>query len=138
MTPWVHRLIVANIIVFFLQSVAGVERLLEFVPAFVLYRPWTIVTYMFLHGGIIAHPVQHARPVLLRPARRGTARAKRFITLYLLSGIVGALFSFIFAPYAPIIGASAAVFGVMLAFARFWPACRSSSSSSCRSKPVSP
>ncbi len=53
MTPWVRRLIVANIVVFFLQSVAGVERQLAFVPAFVLYRPWTVVTYMFVHGGIM-------------------------------------------------------------------------------------
>ena len=45
----------------------------------------------------------------------------RFITLYAISGISGAVLSLIFAPFAPIIGASGAVFGVMLAFARFWP-----------------
>src|SRR5205807_4930507 len=33
----------------------------------------------------------------------------------------GALTSLVFSPNAPIIGASAAVFGVMLAFAMFWP-----------------
>jgi membrane associated rhomboid family serine protease len=27
----------------------------------------------------------------------------------------------IFAPFAPIVGASGAVFGIMLAFAKFWP-----------------
>ena len=46
---------------------------------------------------------------------------ERFFALYFLSGIAGALLSFVFAPYAPIIGASGAVYGVMLAFARFWP-----------------
>jgi hypothetical protein len=39
----------------------------------------------------------------------------------MLSGIAGAILSMIFAPRAPIVGASGAVFGVMLAFATFWP-----------------
>jgi hypothetical protein len=38
-----------------------------------------------------------------------------------VSGISGALLSCVLAPHAAIIGASAAVFGVMLAFAYFWP-----------------
>jgi hypothetical protein len=41
--------------------------------------------------------------------------------LYFLSGISGAIVSFVFTPYAPIIGASAGVFGVMMGFAIFWP-----------------
>jgi hypothetical protein len=41
--------------------------------------------------------------------------------MYFLSGIAGAILSFVFSPGAPIIGASAGVFGVMLAFAYFWP-----------------
>jgi hypothetical protein len=47
--------------------------------------------------------------------------SRRFITLYTLSGISGAVLSMIFAPFAPIVGASGAVFGIMLAFAKFWP-----------------
>ena len=47
--------------------------------------------------------------------------ARRFLTLYFLSGISGAALSFVFSPTAAIIGASGAVFGVELAFARFWP-----------------
>jgi hypothetical protein len=45
----------------------------------------------------------------------------RFAQLYFVSGISGALLSFVFAPYASIIGASGAIFGVTLAFAQFWP-----------------
>jgi hypothetical protein len=47
--------------------------------------------------------------------------SRPFTWLYFLSGISGALFSFIFSPNAPIIGASAGIFGVMLAFAYYWP-----------------
>ena len=54
MTPWVRRLIVANIGVLVLQSlVPDVTPALILVPAAVLVRPWTIVTYMFLHSGIL-------------------------------------------------------------------------------------
>ena len=47
--------------------------------------------------------------------------SQRFITLYLVSGIVGALLSVVLAPRNPILGASGAVLGVLMAFARFWP-----------------
>src|SRR4030095_7356691 len=47
--------------------------------------------------------------------------ARAFLELYFLSGIMGGLLSLIFAPHAAIIGASGAVFGVMLGFAWFWP-----------------
>src|SRR6185436_8508546 len=38
-----------------------------------------------------------------------------------LSGITGALASWVLESQAPIIGASGGVFGVMMAFAYFWP-----------------
>jgi len=102
-TPWVRRLIVANIIVFFLQqTVAGVTNALAFVPAYTFVRPWTLVTYMFVHANI-------------------THILFNMLALYAISGISGAVLSLIFAPFAPIVGASGAIFGVMLAFARFWP-----------------
>jgi hypothetical protein len=45
----------------------------------------------------------------------------KFLLLYFISGISGGLLSFLFAPNTPIVGASAAVFGVFYAFARYWP-----------------
>ena len=121
MTPWVRRLIVANIIVFFLQSVAGVERQLAFVPAFFLYRPWTAITYMFVHGGIMHIAFNMIALYFFGPRVEERLGGRRFLTLYFLSGVAGALLSAIFAPGAAIIGASGAVFGVMIAFAHFWP-----------------
>ena len=56
MTPWVKRLLIANVAIFFLQATAGREiasylSYLAFVPRLALLRPWSVVTYMFLHGG---------------------------------------------------------------------------------------
>jgi membrane associated rhomboid family serine protease len=52
-TPWVQRLLIANVLVFFLQqTVPGLEVQLAFIPSLILARPWTIVTYMFVHAGL--------------------------------------------------------------------------------------
>jgi membrane associated rhomboid family serine protease len=123
-TPWVKRLIIANVIVFFLeQTVRGLIPLFEFTPRYVLYQPWTILTYMFLHdpNGISHILFNMLGLYFFGPRVEERLGSKRFIGLYLVSGIFGAAFSFIFAPFASVVGASAAVFGVMLAFARYWP-----------------
>lgn len=122
MTPWVMRLLVANVIAFFLQmTVHGVTSAFAFVPALALARPWTAVTYMFMHGGFTHILFNMIALYFFGPRVEERLGSNRFITLYFLSGISGALTSSIFAPYSPIIGASGAVFGVMLAFAHFWP-----------------
>jgi membrane associated rhomboid family serine protease len=121
-TPWVLRLIVANIVVYFLQqTVAGVVPLLVFVPNQALTEPWTLVTYMFVHANVTHILFNMLALYFFGPRVEERLGQRRFITLYLLSGIAGAVLSMIFAPRAPIVGASGAVFGVMLAFASFWP-----------------
>lgn len=122
MTPWVRRLIVANIIVFFLQqTVGGVTNALAFVPAYTFVRPWTLVTYMFVHANLTHILFNMLALYFFGPRVEERLGETRFITLYGISGVAGAILSLIFAPFSPIIGASGAVFGVMLAFARFWP-----------------
>ncbi|HVZ48814.1 MAG TPA: rhomboid family intramembrane serine protease [Gemmatimonadaceae bacterium] len=122
MTPWVRRLIAANIIVFFLQYAApGITDPLVFVPYAILFRPWTIVTYMFLHAGLSHILFNMIGLYFFGPRVEARLGSRRFVQLYFVSGISGALLSFLFAPTSAIIGASAAVFGVMLGFAMFWP-----------------
>lgn len=123
MTPWVRNLLIANVAVFFLEYTVGpgVANALAFVPAFVLYRPWTLVTYMFVHAGLMHIGFNMLALYFFGPRVEERLGSGRFMWLYMLSGISGALLSMIFAPMSPIIGASGAVFGVMLAFARFWP-----------------
>lgn len=122
MTRVVRTLLFANVGVFLLQLTAPVlTDALVFVPRLVFVRPWSIVTYMFLHGGLM-HILFNMLGLFFFGSRvEERLGAQRFTILYFLSGISGAIVSFFFSPYAPIIGASAGVFGVMLAFARFWP-----------------
>jgi len=119
-TPWVLRLLIANVVMFFVQqTVPGATSQLMFIPSQVLVHPWTIVTYMFLHGGFGHIFFNMLALYFFGPPVEQRIGGNRFITLYLISGIVGALFSIVLG--VPVIGASGAVMGVSLAFAKFWP-----------------
>ena len=122
MTPWVQRLLIANVLVYFLQQMAPnvLENAFIFRPEMVLTRPWTTVTYMFLHANF-THILFNMLGLYFFGSRvEQRLGPPRFFALYFVSGISGALFSFVFSTN-PILGASAAVFGIELAFARFWP-----------------
>lgn len=121
MTRWTLRLIVANVVVYFLTELN--PRTLELfwlVPADILKRPWTPITYLFLHGGG-GHLLWNMLSLFFFGPRVESRLGERhFLGLYFASGIMGALLS-LFSPNVPIVGASGAIFGVMLAFAMFWP-----------------
>ncbi len=122
MTPWVQRLLFANIIIFFVQMAApGLTDGFVFVPTLIFLRPWTIVTYMFLHGSITHILFNMLGLYFFGPRVEARLGSSRFVSLYFISGVAGAIASLLFAARSPIIGASAAIYGVMLAFASFWP-----------------
>jgi membrane associated rhomboid family serine protease len=124
-TKWVRTLIIANVIMFFVEIAGprGLVNSLVLVPRNALYAPWTMITYMFLHD---PNNIMHILFNMLGlywfgvsvEERLGSAR---FLTLYFISGLAGAILSIFLSPNAAVIGASGAIFGVMLAFARFWP-----------------
>jgi membrane associated rhomboid family serine protease len=121
MTSWVRRLIVANVMMFLLTFAApALTSYCMLVPALVLERPWTIVTYMFLHGGMWHILFNMLGLYFFGPRLELELGSRHFLLLYFISGIAGALLSFL-TPYAAIIGASGAVFGVLVGFARYWP-----------------
>jgi membrane associated rhomboid family serine protease len=93
---------------------------LAYVPAFALQRPWTILTSMFMHGDVMHLFFNMIGLYFFGSSVEARLGPKRFATLYFVSGFSGALASTVL-PLTPIIGASGGVFGVMLAFAKFWP-----------------
>ncbi|UCF19883.1 MAG: rhomboid family intramembrane serine protease [Gemmatimonadota bacterium] len=121
MTRWVSRLVYANVAVYLLTAVQpGVVPALWLVPAAIPYRPWTVVTYMFLHGGLLHLLFNMIGLFFFGPRLEQRLGSRHFLGLYFASGIAGALLSLL-SPYARIVGASGAVFGVLLGFARYWP-----------------
>jgi membrane associated rhomboid family serine protease len=122
MTPWVRTLLAANVIMFLLTaSMPETFGALVLVPALVLVRPWTLVTYMFLHAGIGHIFFNMLCLFFFGPRVEARLGGQRFIALYLVSGLTGALASSLLSPGAAVVGASGAIYGVMLGYARYWP-----------------
>jgi len=123
MTPWVRRLLLANIAVFsatvFVFSPRVVSQLV-LIPALLPIQPWTVITYQFLHAGFWHLAFNMLGLYFFGPRLEGRIGSRHFILLYLLSGVGGAVLS-VLTPDARIVGASGAVFGVLLGFARYWP-----------------
>ena len=110
MTPWVTRLLLANVALYFLSgAMPSLYSLFALVPAWVVGRPWTPFTYMFLHGGF-----WHL--------------AFNMLVLYFfgprLESLVSVIVPFVlptFSTMTAVVGASGALYGVLLAFAHYWP-----------------
>ena len=122
MTPWVRRLLIANVAVFLLTASQVVDlRYLALIPGAILAQPWGVFTYMFVHGGFWHLAFNMIGLFFFGPRLEMQLGGRSFLRLYLLSGFGGAAFSFLFAQYGAVVGASGAVFGVLLGFAYFWP-----------------
>ena len=122
MTPWVKRLLIANIVVFFAtQVVQELYVLLLLYPPGILVRPWTLVTYMFLHAGIAHLLFNMIGLFFFGPRLESRLGSRGFLWLYFLSGLGGAVFTLLFQRDAFVVGASGAVYGVLLGFALYWP-----------------
>lgn len=121
MTPWVGRLIFLNVGMYFLSRVApDIVPTLALVPGLIAVRPWTPLTYMFLHGDFWHLLFNMLGLYFFGPRLEMRLGSHRFAQLYFISGLTGALLS-LGTPGAMIIGASGAVFGVFLGYARYWP-----------------
>jgi membrane associated rhomboid family serine protease len=121
MTPWVARLIATNVALFALgYAMPDLWATLALRPRYLLQQPWTPITYMFVHAGFLHVFFNMLMLYFSGPRVEERLGSRRFIVLYLLSGLGGAALSFI-TPNAAIVGASGATFGVFLAYARFWP-----------------
>ena len=110
----------ANVVVLLFGMVApGLIDLFVFVPDLILTQPWRAFTYMFLHAGLMHLFFNMLSLYFFGPQLEMRLGGRRFITLYVVSGLTGAVLSLL--TPAPMVGASGAVFGVMLGYARYWP-----------------
>jgi membrane associated rhomboid family serine protease len=121
-TPWVKRLIIANVAVFIATAaMPALYGWLALVPFAILARPWTLFTYMFVHADFWHILFNMLGLFFFGPRLEIHLGERDFALLYFLSGLGGAVLSFFFAPTAAVVGASGAVFGILLGFARYWP-----------------
>ncbi len=120
-TPMVKKLIVATIGISLLAwIVRPLAPWLVFLPVAFPRTPWTILTYMFVHGSFGHLFFNMLVLFFFGPPLEANWGGREFLKFYLVCGLGGAVLSLL-APQVAIIGASAAVYGVMLAFAMNWP-----------------
>jgi membrane associated rhomboid family serine protease len=116
------RLIIANVALYALSLAApGLMNAMTLVPAYALLRPWTLVTYMFMHASPSHILFNMLGLFFFGPRVEQELGGARYLWLYFISGIMGAVLSFVFTPFVAIVGASGAIYGIFLAFAYLWP-----------------
>lgn len=122
MTPWVTRLILANVAVFLVTEyfLQGSAMYLALIPSMMLQHPWTIFTYMFVHAGWMHILFNMIALYFFGPRLELRLGSGRFLALYFLSGLGGAALSLL-TPDVAIVGASGAIMGVLVGYARYWP-----------------
>lgn len=89
-----------------------------------IFQPWRLFTYMFLHAGAWHIIFNMLWLWWMGRSVEQTLGPRSFTVIYLGSGVGGALLDVLFAQFLGInyvIGASGAVFGVMVAFAMLYP-----------------
>jgi rhomboid family protein len=127
-TPWVVRLIAANMVVLLLMRTIFISpeltSALAFSPGNALTAPWTFFTYMFVHAGLLHLLGNMFMLFVFGTPVENRMGSRAFILYYLLCGVGGAVFSLALSnvmSVGPMVGASGAVLGVALAFAMYWP-----------------
>jgi membrane associated rhomboid family serine protease len=122
----VTKLIIINVAVFILEillSNTNFILLFGLSPRLVLTRGfvWQLITYMFLHGGFWHLALNMFIIWMFGNQLEAVWGGERFLKYYIICGIGGALFSFIFAYNTLVIGASGAGYGILLAYAVLFP-----------------
>jgi membrane associated rhomboid family serine protease len=121
-------LIAINIVVYFINMVIPRSAAyLALNPGTFLYYKffWTPVTYMFTHGGM-SHIIYNMLGLFFfGPQLERRMGSWEFLTFYLVSGVVSGLFSLVvyilWGQNVFLVGASGAIFAVLLAFAVYYP-----------------
>ena len=132
LTPMVKRLIIANVVVFIISQIllgsAASRQFINFfglVPASVFRQLmfWQFFTYMFLHGGLWHILINMFMLWMFGGDLERKWGGKRFLRYYFITGIGAGFIHYLSAMNSPIptIGASGAIFGILVAFGMTFP-----------------
>jgi membrane associated rhomboid family serine protease len=125
--PVTRALIVCNVAVFLLQQLAGdlMAGLFALWPlGSGLFRPWQLLTYAFLHGNLAHIFVNMFALFMFGGALERYWGGRRLVLYYLVCVLAAALTQLIVqgpTGQEPTVGASGGIFGVLLAFAWYFP-----------------
>jgi membrane associated rhomboid family serine protease len=134
--PAVKHLLIINLVVFIASWTPGIGPVLQtFAPLFPIessqFYPWQFVSYMFMHAGL-GHIIFNLFALwMFGQAIENFWGTKRFAIYYFLTGIGAGLLHVLInndpvstaqgLRYIPTVGASGAVYGILLAFGMMFP-----------------
>ncbi len=127
LTPMVKYLIIAAVAVFLLQMAAGRELMMIFgiVPYWVITKLfiWQPATYLFLHGGFWHILFNMFGLWMFGCELERYWGSREFLKFFFITGVGAGVLSVVVDPFsmAPIIGASGAVYGILMAFGMMFP-----------------
>jgi membrane associated rhomboid family serine protease len=126
-TPVIKKLMIIMGAVFLLQMVVSnrISFYLGLVPILVWkkYFLWQLATYIFLHGGITHLLFNLLALWMFGGELESYWGSKKFLRYFLFCGVGAGICTIIFTPYQfiPVIGASGAIYGILLAFGWLFP-----------------
>src|SRR5689334_22007685 len=126
-TPAVKSLIIANVVAFGMQQITSNQMLVIFglTPALVTgqFFFWQLVSYLFLHGGLMHLVFNMFGLWMFGSDLERSWGSAFFLRYYFLTGIGAGLLSVAVHPSSTqvTIGASGAIYGVLLAFGMMYP-----------------
>jgi membrane associated rhomboid family serine protease len=133
MPPVTTALIVANVAVFLLQSVApGLIASFALWPlaasglnAGVAFAPWQLLTYAFLHGSLMHLAFNMFALYMFGSAVERVFGGRRYLMFYTVCVLSAAVAQLIVAAVTgmiyPTVGASGGIFGILLAYGMYFP-----------------
>lgn len=133
MPPVTTALIVANVAVFLLQSIApGIVVPFALWPLAASasgvgasFGPWQLLTYAFLHGGLVHLAFNMFALYMFGSAVEQVFGPRRYLIYYLVCVVSAAVSQLIVAAMMggvyPTVGASGGVFGLLLAYGMYFP-----------------
>ena len=128
LTPMVKSLLIINVIVFLLEYITGGTEmiyLLGLVPRFVLRRffIWQFFTYMFLHGGFWHLFLNMFILWMFGSEIERYWGSREFLKYYFITGVGAGFLSWLTAMNSPVptIGASGAIYGILVAYGMMFP-----------------
>jgi membrane associated rhomboid family serine protease len=125
--PVTQALIVINVIVFFAGGLLGAAPtfLLALWPIGPNFMPWQLLTYAFVHSGLTHLLFNMFGLYMFGGDVERVWGTRRFLSFYIVCALSAAVLQLVVTAvtgaYYPTVGASGAVFGLLLAFALLFP-----------------
>ncbi|MCL7415440.1 MAG: rhomboid family intramembrane serine protease [ANME-2 cluster archaeon] len=117
-------IILICVAVFFLQNlIPAITGMFLLVPQLAAVRPWTLVTYMFLHGSGGHLFFNMLVLFFFGPTLERKIGTYKFLTVYFGAGLLSALGHMVFSG-SPVLGASGAIYGIFACLAVLEPEIR--------------